>query len=243
MDQVADACDERGGRREVTSSSSSSDGYRLLDGRSSIHQIMGGGKAADVLLWRKQHVSFGLVIVSTVAWIVFERSGISFLTICSDILLILIVVLFLRANYASYRNRQPQVIPQLVLSEEMVNSTAASLRVKINNVLLLAHDITIGKDFRLFFKVGGKLINTFENLQVVVCLWLFSVMGSYLSFFTVAYAGTIISITVPALYSRFRGPIDKCCGILHNQFSKHYKVVDDNVMGRIPIGVPKDKDT
>ncbi|CAM8958385.1 unnamed protein product [Rhodiola kirilowii] len=176
MDQVADACDERGGRREVTSSSSSSDdGYRLLDGRSSIHQIMGGGKAADVLLWRKQHVSFGLVIVSTVAWIVFERSGISFLTICSDILLILIVVLFLRANYASYRNRQPQVIPQLVLSEEMVNSTAASLRVKINNVLLLAHDITIGKDFRLFFKV-------------VVCLWLFSVMGSYLSFFTVAYA-------------------------------------------------------
>lgn len=36
----------------------------------------------------------------------------------------------------------------------MVNSTAASLRVKINYALLTAHYITLGKDFRLFFKVG-----------------------------------------------------------------------------------------
>uniref|UniRef100_A0A7N0THF6 Reticulon-like protein n=1 Tax=Kalanchoe fedtschenkoi TaxID=63787 RepID=A0A7N0THF6_KALFE len=236
MDQVADACDERGGARDATTTSPSSssaaaaDGYRVLDRRSSVHQIMGGGKAADVLLWRRQRVSFGLVIVSTVAWIVFEQSGISFLTVCSDVLLIIIVMSFLRANYASYRNSQLQVIPELVLSEEMVNSAAASLRVKINYVLLLAHDITLGKDFRLFFKV-------------VVFLWLFSVLGSYVSFFTVSYVGTIISITVPALYSRFREPIDKCCGVLQRQFSKHYKVVDDNVMGRIPRGLPKDKDT
>uniref|UniRef100_A0A7N0ZUP9 Reticulon-like protein n=1 Tax=Kalanchoe fedtschenkoi TaxID=63787 RepID=A0A7N0ZUP9_KALFE len=182
MDQVADACDERGGARDATTTSPSSssaaaaDGYRVLDRRSSVHQIMGGGKAADVLLWRRQRVSFGLVIVSTVAWIVFEQSGISFLTVCSDVLLIIIVMSFLRANYASYRNSQLQVIPELVLSEEMVNSAAASLRVKINYVLLLAHDITLGKDFRLFFKV-------------VVFLWLFSVLGSYVSFFTVSYVG------------------------------------------------------
>jgi hypothetical protein len=28
-----------------------------------------------------------------------------------------------------------------------------SLRVKVNNMLLVAHDITLGKDFRLFFQV------------------------------------------------------------------------------------------
>jgi len=50
-------------------------------------------------------------------------------------------------------SRQLQSLPELVLSEEMVNSAAASFRVKINNVLLMAHDITLGKDFRLFFKV------------------------------------------------------------------------------------------
>lgn len=51
-------------------------------------------------------------------------------------------------------SRQPPTLPELVVSEEMVNNVAASFRVKINNVLLIAHDITVGKDFRIFFKVS-----------------------------------------------------------------------------------------
>lgn len=56
-------------------------------------------------------------------------------------------------------NRQLQTLPELVLSEEMVNNAAASFRVKINNLLLMAHDITLGKDFRLFFKVSFCLLD------------------------------------------------------------------------------------
>lgn len=54
----------------------------------------------------------------------------------------------------SFLGRQPKLLPELELSEEMVNSVAASFRVKINYVLLMAHDITLGKDFKLFFKVS-----------------------------------------------------------------------------------------
>ena len=54
----------------------------------------------------------------------------------------------------SLLSRQLKSLPELELSEEMVNSVAASFRVKINYVLLMAHDITLGKDFRLFFKVS-----------------------------------------------------------------------------------------
>ncbi|KAH1064695.1 hypothetical protein J1N35_029682 [Gossypium stocksii] len=71
-----------------------------------------------------------------------------------DVLLILIVLLFIHANYAAYGNsRQLETLPELEMSEEMVNTTAASLRVKINNVLLMAQDMTLGNDFWLFFKV------------------------------------------------------------------------------------------
>lgn len=56
-------------------------------------------------------------------------------------------------EYEYVLSRQLQALPELVLSEEMVNNAAASFRVRINNVLLMAHDITLGKDFRLFFKV------------------------------------------------------------------------------------------
>ncbi|KAJ6744562.1 RETICULON [Salix purpurea] len=172
--------DSRNDSTTSTSSAASSpraiaSGYRLFDRQDSLHQLMGGGKAADVLLWRWRHVSFGVIMVATVSWFIFERSGLPFLTICSDVLLILIVLLFVRANLSNMtNNRQLQSLPELVLSEEMVNSAAASFRVKINNVLLMAHDITLGKDFRFFFKV-------------VVFLWLLSTVGSYFSFFTLAY--------------------------------------------------------
>ncbi|XVF81952.1 hypothetical protein PTKIN_Ptkin16aG0003500 [Pterospermum kingtungense] len=185
--------------------------------------------AADILLWKQRHVSFGVIIVATVAWLLFERSGLPFLSICSDVLLILIVLMFVHANYAAYRNRQLQTLPELALSEEMVNNAAASFRVKINNLLLMAHDITLGKDFRLFFKV-------------VISLWLLSAIGSYCSFFTLAYIGTILSVIVLAFYSRYEEQVDKCCGMIHRKFSQHYKIVDESMINRIPRSLSKDKD-
>ncbi|KAL0452656.1 UNVERIFIED_CONTAM: Reticulon-like protein B16 [Sesamum latifolium] len=131
---------------------STSSSYRLFGRQASVHQMMGGGKAADVILWRRRRASFGILLVATFSWLLIERSGISFLSLCSDVLLILIVLLFLKANYAVLRKKQPKTLPELVLSEEMVNNAAASFRVKINYMLLMAHDITLGKDFRLFFK-------------------------------------------------------------------------------------------
>lgn len=237
MDNTEDVCilesdgdgdGDGDGRNNTTTSTSSA--YRLFGRQSTIHQIMGGGKAADVILWKRQHVSCGIIFVATVAWILFERAGLSFLTICSNVLLILIVLRFLRANYAVFRNKQLQTLPELVLSEEMVNSAAASFRVKVNYVLLMAHDITVGKDFRLFFKV-------------VVGLWLLSVIGSLISFFTLAYIGTIISVTVPALYNRYEDYVDRYAGFIHRKFSKHYKIVDENVVSRFPRSLSKDKDS
>lgn len=60
---------------------------------------------ADILLWKRWRDSFGVIVVATVAWLIFEQSGLPFLSICSDVLLILIVLLFVRANYAALRNR------------------------------------------------------------------------------------------------------------------------------------------
>ncbi|PON34781.1 Reticulon [Trema orientale] len=211
-------------RRATTNPSSSSS----TSGQASVCHSM--GVAADVLLWKRRHVSFGVIVVSTVAWVLFEWSGLSFLSICSDVLLMLIVLLFLRANYAALRNKQPQTLPELVLSEEMVNNAAASFRVKINNVLLMAHDITLGKDFRLFFKV-------------VVYLWLLSVIGSFFSFFTIAYIGTILLVTIPALYSKHDERVDRYYGMIQKQFSKHYKIVDESVFSRLPRNLSKDKDS
>ncbi|KAI4306938.1 hypothetical protein L6164_030176 [Bauhinia variegata] len=213
-----------------TSSGSGESGHRLSGRQAAIHQCMGGGKFADVLLWKQWHISFGAIVVATVLWLLLERTSLPFLSICSDVLLILIIISFLHANYATLRNKQPLTLPELVLSEEMVHSTAASLRVKINYLLLIAHDITLGKDFRAFFKV-------------VVGVWLLSVIGSFFSFFTLAYMGTLVLIGFPALYSKYGDDVSKCCGVIHRQFSKHYRIVDKSVFSRLPRNIGKDKDS
>lgn len=146
-----------------------------------------------MILWKSWHLSCGVIVVATVGWLLFEQSGLPFLSVCSDVLLILIVLLFLRANFAVMTNRfgfpsflflfgylsmhillvdqlsmcydllvlhvflnfcrQLEELPELELSEDLVISAAASFRVKVNYFLLMAHDITVGKDFRLFFTV------------------------------------------------------------------------------------------
>ncbi|KZV39546.1 hypothetical protein F511_28752 [Dorcoceras hygrometricum] len=225
---------EPNGEGRIGNLASTSLPYKFFGRQASVHQMMGGGKAADVMLWRRRHVSFGVVVIATIAWLLIERSGISFLALCSDVLLILIVLMFLRANYAesheAFLSRPLQTLPELVLSEEMVNNAAASFRVKTNYMLLMAHDITLGKDFRLFFKV-------------VIALWLLSVIGSLLSFFTLAYiAGIIISVTVPALYDKFQDHVDRYADMVHRKLSKHYKIVDENLHSRLPRTLTKDKD-
>ncbi|KAL3652294.1 hypothetical protein CASFOL_001975 [Castilleja foliolosa] len=216
------------GRFDNPASTSSS--YKLSGRQSTVHQLVGGGKAADAILWKRRRVSCGIIIVSTFSWIMVERSGISFLSLCSDVLLVLIVLLFLRANYAVFRKKKLQTLPELVLSEEMVNSAALSFRDKVNYMLLMAHDITLGKDFRIFFKV-------------VIAFWLLSLIGTLISFFTFAYIGIIISITIPALYDKFRDIIDRYVGTIHRQFSKHYKIVDESLHSRVSRRLTKDKDT
>ena len=54
-------------------------------------------------------------------------------------------------------------------------------------------------------------------------------------------SGTILSVTLPALYNKYEAQVDRCAGTIHRSFSRHYKIVDENVMNRLPRNVPKDK--
>ncbi|KAF7049048.1 hypothetical protein CFC21_057665 [Triticum aestivum] len=204
--------------------SSAGGGHRL-----SVHQIVGGGKAADIILWKCKRATVGVIFGATIAWWLFKKSELSFLTICCDVLLILIVVQLIWVKISGLLNKQPRQLPELVLSEEMVNNAAASFRVKVNNMLMIAHDITLGKDFRLFF-------------QVVSVLWLLSVIGNFYSSVTLAYIGTIALVTVPVLYHRHQEHVDRYAGMVHRNISRHYKIVDENVISRLPRSFIRDKD-
>ena len=58
--------------------------------------------AADVILWREKYISAGILISSTLAWILLEHSGYTLLSIISNVLLLLILTFFVWANAANF---------------------------------------------------------------------------------------------------------------------------------------------
>ncbi|XP_022743617.1 reticulon-like protein B12 isoform X2 [Durio zibethinus] len=147
------------------------------------------------MLWRRGNLTVGILFVTLAAWVVFEKSGYTLLSLLSTVLLLLIFILFLRAKSAAILNRPAPPLPVLYLSEEMVNEVGAFIRDHVNDLLSVSQDIALGKDARLFFKVVAYLL-------------LISVLGGLTDFHTLGYTSLVVVLTVPALYMRYEGYLD-----------------------------------
>lgn len=63
------------------------------------------GTVADVILWRRNKLTWGILVVTLAAWVVFEISGYTLLSLSSSVLLLLTTILFLWAKSAAILNR------------------------------------------------------------------------------------------------------------------------------------------
>ncbi|KAK8952046.1 Reticulon-like protein B12 [Platanthera zijinensis] len=142
--------------------------------RISFHEILGGGLVADVILWRKRHVTVGIILGSFSSWVVFELSRYTLLFLVSRVLLLLVTIFFVWAKAAGALNRPPPSIPELHISKEVMNEAAEFLRTKINSILSISRDVALGRESVLFYKVSA-------------CLWLISFISSRTDFLTLAY--------------------------------------------------------
>ncbi|XP_019432008.1 PREDICTED: reticulon-like protein B12 isoform X1 [Lupinus angustifolius] len=168
----------------------------LFNRQRTLHDILGGGLVADLILWRRKNLTVGILLVTLAAWVMFERSGYTLLSLVSNVLLLLIVILFLWAKSAAVLNRPAPPLPKLHLSEETVNEVAAFIRTRVNDLLSASQDVALGKDSRLFLKIAAYL-----------CL--ISIVGGLTDFLTLAYTSLFIVLTVPALYERYEDCIDR----------------------------------
>ncbi|KAJ0028480.1 hypothetical protein Pint_35250 [Pistacia integerrima] len=80
-------------------------GDRLFDRQRTVHEILGGGLVADVILWRQKNLTLGILMVTFAAWVVFEGSGYTLLSLVSSVLLLLFAILFIWAKSAAVLNR------------------------------------------------------------------------------------------------------------------------------------------
>ncbi|XVF01325.1 hypothetical protein REPUB_Repub04eG0078200 [Reevesia pubescens] len=196
--------------------------------RISVHQALGGGPVADVLLWRKWSGGVVMLVSATTLWYSFERAGYNFLSFVSNVLLLLVVILFFWAKSASLLNRPLPPLPNLEISEKTVGKVADELQVWINHALSIAHDIVIGRNLKLFLKVA-------------VGLWLVSFIGSLFNFLTLVYIGVILSLSVPVIYDKYQHHINEKLYVTHRVIQTQYRKIDETVLRKLPLPSNKEK--
>jgi glucan phosphoethanolaminetransferase (alkaline phosphatase superfamily) len=193
-----------------------------------VHKALGGGQLADVLLWRNMYLSGGILGGVFFAYILFEWSGYTLLSLIANVLLILVSALFIWSYAASLLNRNPPPLPKLELSEELVDSIAKELRTTLNQGLKLAHDVALGRDYILFFKV-------------IVALYLISTVGAWFNLLTLVFLVVLIGFTVPKFYEQYHGEVDKYIKLAGDEARKYYAIVDEQLLSKIPRAGAKTK--
>uniref|UniRef100_A0A1J3JMC0 Reticulon-like protein n=1 Tax=Noccaea caerulescens TaxID=107243 RepID=A0A1J3JMC0_NOCCA len=188
--------------------------------RVSVHQSLGGGSVADLMLWRNRSGAVILLVSSTGFWFLFERAGYNLLSFVSNVVLLLVAILFLWAKSATVLNRPLPPLPNMEIPEEFAVKAADDLRVWINHVLSIASDITIAT-------------NPIRLLQVSLVLLGISYVGTLINSLTLVYIGILLSLSVPIVYEEFQEHID-------DKLNSTSKLIR-SISRKIPMPVNKEK--
>ncbi|XP_031276187.1 reticulon-like protein B9 [Pistacia vera] len=154
---------------------------RLFGRQRSVHAILGGGKVADILLWKNKTAAASLLIGMTVIWSLFEVMEYRLVTLFCHISMATLLVAFIWFRIQIYFDYRFFLKETIVLMELI--------------------DLAYGKD--LVIEINPILI-----FLSIVCLYILSVIGNHFNFLNLVYFGLLCSETLPFLYDRYEDYVD-----------------------------------
>ncbi|KAJ4728198.1 Reticulon-like protein [Melia azedarach] len=202
--------------------------FRLFGRERPVHQVFGGGKPADVFLWRNKKISAGVLGGATAIWVLFELIEYHLLPLVCHILILALATLFLWSNAHTFIHKSPPRIPEVHLPEEPFLQVASALTIEFNQAFAVLRSIASGRDLKMF-------------LIVIAALWVLSVVGSWCNFLTLFYIVFVLLHTVPVLYEKYEDKIDPLAEKATIEIKKQYAVFDAKVLSKIPKGPLKAK--
>ncbi|XP_073060780.1 reticulon-like protein B8 [Primulina eburnea] len=201
----------------------SSEFNRLFGRQKPVHHLLGGGKSADVLLWRDKKISVSCLTGATIVWVLFEWLNYNFLTLSSLAIVIGIVAQFVWKTASGILNRSPSEVPRLVLPEQVFINVGKLVGGEVNRGLNFLQDVACGGNMKKF-------------LVVVLSLLAVAIIGSWCNLLTVIYIGFVAAHTLPVLYERYENEVDSFVSNVLDQFQHNYRKLDTRVLSRIPTG-------
>ncbi|KAJ7960619.1 Reticulon-like protein [Quillaja saponaria] len=218
--------EQKSGFEEEISNSATSKFNRLFGRQKPVHHLLGGGKSADILLWRNKKISSSVLTIATAVWVLFEWLNYHFLTLVCFFVVLGMLAQFVWSNASGFLNRSSSKAPRLVLPEDYFVTIAVIVGKEVNHALEFLQDVAYGGNLKQF-------------LMVVASLWAAAVIGSWCNFLTVIYIGFVAAHTLPVLYERYEDQVDGFVYQVLEQLQKNYRKLDAGVLSKIPKGKGK----
>nr|GMD25240.1 reticulon-like protein B5 [Ipomoea batatas] len=187
---------------------------RLFGRQKSLHAALGGGKSADIMLWRNKQISAGALTSSTVIWLLFEWIGYHLLTFICHCLILLLAILFLWSNLSSFVNKTPLDFPEFVLPEDLCMRAALAVRDKCHWAIGIFREVASGKDLKKF-------------LYAIMGLWILSAIGSWFDFLTLVYI-------IPIFYEKHEDQVDAYAHKARKELKRQYSHLDEKLLQKLP---------
>ncbi|PHT72906.1 Reticulon-like protein B2 [Capsicum annuum] len=198
------------------------DKSHLFGRQKPVHAALGGGKPADILLWRNKQISAGMLTAATVIWLLFEWIGYHLLTFICHSLILTLAILFFWSNISHFVNKTPMEFPEIVLPEKLWTQVALLLRDRFNWAFGVFWEVASGKDLKKF-------------LYTIVGLWIVSIVGSWFDFLTLFYI-------LPWFYEKHEDQVDTYAQKAKKELKRQYSHLDEKVLQKLPK-VPFVKDS
>ncbi|KAF3532764.1 hypothetical protein DY000_02042520 [Brassica cretica] len=201
---------------------------KLFNRQRSIHSIFGGGKVADILLWREPKIAATLVIGVSLLWFLLEVVEYNFITLVCHASMTSMLLFFIWSTASDFLNWERPIIPEVVLDESSFKELATSFHDMFNQILSKLLDLACGRDPPLFF-------------LTTISLYILSVIGTCINFMNLLFIGFVSMQTLPVMYEMYEDDVDRVASMLMREMRKLYRRVDSNVLSKIPRGTVKSK--
>ncbi|KAG8077600.1 hypothetical protein GUJ93_ZPchr0007g3308 [Zizania palustris] len=126
-------------------------------------KLLGGGKVADILLWKNRNLSAGVLVGATLIWFLFDVVEYNIIPLLCQSAIISMIVIFIWSNVAPLFDRAPPRIPEVIISEHAFKETALAIHHKLANIVPVLYDIACGKDLKKFLLVHNNLVLAYLN--------------------------------------------------------------------------------
>nr|XP_043613989.1 reticulon-like protein B9 [Erigeron canadensis] len=197
---------------------------RLFGRERAIHEILGGGEVANILLWRDKRIS-GVIFISVMAmWFLFDVAEYTFVTFVCHSTITAMLIVFIWSNGARAFEWNPPHIPNILLEEStLITNFCQKLNYFLSRLIYIAY----GHELRLF-------------CLAIVTISILSTIGNYITTMNLLFIVFLGIGMLPCLYENNEEEVDYIFDVMSGLVSKGYGMLYQNVV-LIPTWPLKEK--